>query len=268
MAGARYYIPTRGRVGRQLTLSGLPAGLLPFVTLVCPQDEMAAHATTLGRELGNGLSIVSQPDHITTIGAKREWIYKELALKEEQADFAWQFDDDLTFKVITPGGLFRKPVDDQLYDVFTYIEKHYWLELAYQVVGLGTSYFAPKGGIKDDYHLGFAFGCSRKAIDTLEMNRLDVFEDIDYTLQFLRAGMKLGVCYDAVVDQKQPDAPGGVTGERNNETIRRDLERLISYHPGIVSEKPLRPGAHPAAITKVAWKKAAKEGKAKRELQV
>lgn len=262
MAGARYYIPTRGRVGRQLTLASLPSGLLPFVTLVCPHDEIGAHRDALGPAYDQ-LTIVGQPMDITTIGAKREWIFKKLAV-HDQASFAWQFDDDLTFKVITPGGLFRKPVDNQLYDVFAYIEKHYWLELAYQVVGLGTSYFAPKGGIKDDYHLGFAFGCSRKAIDMLEMNRLDVFEDIDYTLQFLRAGLKLGVCYDAVVDQKQPDAPGGVTGERNNETIRRDLERLISYHPGIVSEKPLRPGAHPAAITRVLWSKAAKEGKSKR----
>lgn len=257
MAGVRYYIPTRGRVGRQLTLASLPSGLLPFVTLVCPHYEVELHL-----ENHPGVDVIAQPEHIMSIGQKREYIYKWLALKYHDVDFAWQLDDDLTFKVCNEGR-FRKPVGDELGVAMNHIDSVYRQIWGYDVLGLGTSYFAPKGGIKDNYHLGFAFGCNRKAIDMLEMNRLDVFEDIDYTLQFLRAGLKLGVCYDAVVEQKQPDAPGGVTGERNDETIRRDLERLINYHPGIVSEKPRREGAHPAAITRVAWAKAAKEGKSK-----
>lgn len=257
MESVRYFIPTRGRVGKQITLRNLPSGLLDRVTLVCPIDEVNAH-----REEWEslGVDVCAQPDSIKTIGAKREWIYKVLA---QDVEFAWQFDDDLVFKICVDGK-FRSPHNwptDTFYEsIFESIQRDYYVAQAYDVIGLGTSYFAPKGGIKPNYHLGFAFGMGRDARAALEMNRLDVFEDIDYTLQVLRKGIKNGVCYDIVVDQKQPDAPGGVTGERNNETIRRDLEKLISFHPGIVSEKPLRPGAHPAAITKVLWAKAAKEG--------
>lgn len=254
MESVRYYIPTRGRVGKQTTLKNLPVGLHYLVTLVCPADEVEAH-----RADWPDITVVSQPDDIRTIGAKREWIFKVLA-ELDNVWYAWQFDDDLTFKQLNEDTkTFKKPWDEATYLAgFDFINLHYAGD--YDVLGLGTSYFAPKGGIKPNYHLGFAFGFSRTARQKLVMNRLDVFEDIDYTLQMLRGGVKLGVIYDIVVEQKQPDAPGGVTGERNTETIRRDLEKLISFHPGIVSEKPLRPGAHPAAITKVLWARAAKEG--------
>ena len=254
MEDLRYFIPTRGRVGKQLTLQNLPKSLHPLVTLVCPEEEVEAH-----RAEWPDVQVMCQPHGITTIGAKREWIYKYLA---QDVWFAWQLDDDLIFKVLDgTTKTFRKPQSESLYaNAFAYIHEQYFVREAYQVIGLGTSYFAPKGGIKPNYHLGFAFGFSRLARRRLEMNRMDVFEDIDYTLQVLRKGIKNGVCYDVVVDQKQPDAPGGVTGERSEETIRRDLAKLIELHPGIVSEKPRRPGAHPAAITKVLWARAAKEG--------
>jgi hypothetical protein len=252
MESVRYFIPTRGRVGKQTTLKNLPKDLHNIITIVCPYDEVAQH-----RADWPDVQVAEQPEDIRTIGAKREWIFKVLA-----ADvwFAWQFDDDLTFKQFNKDtNSHKKPWDQKEYlAAFDFLNIGY--TGVYDVLGLGTSYFAPKGGIKENYHLGFAFGFSKAAREKLQMNRLDVFEDIDYTLQMLRQGIKIGVCYDIVVDQKQPDAPGGVTGERNQETIRRDLEKLISFHPGIVSEKPLRPGAHPAAITKVLWAKAAKEG--------
>jgi hypothetical protein len=253
----RYYIPTRGRVGKQLTLENLPVGVRHLVTLVCPEDEVNGH-------LGAGFDhvdcrVVAQPPEIQTIGQKREWIFKTLAA-DDGVDFAWQLDDDLTLKTLGPGQLFKKSqnLPDQTLQWFQETEPR--LREEYPVLGLGTSYFAPKGGVRDNYHLGFAWGMNRAAMGALQMNRMDVFEDIDFTLQMLRKGFKIGVCYDVVVDQKQPDAPGGVTGERTPETIQRDVLRLMKLHDGIVSMKPLRSGAHPAAITRVNWMKAAKEG--------
>src|SRR5690348_3043926 len=204
MEPVRYYIPTRGRVGKQLTLSHLPTGLHSLVTLVCPAEEVAAH-----RADWPDVQVVTQPEDIRTIRAKREWIYKTLA---EDVEFAWQLDDDLSIKVLSHWN-FRKPDPEEDYyrAVWVAIHNLYFCDKGFEVIGLGTSYFAPKGGIKPNYHLGFAFGFSKAAREQLEMNRLDVFEDIDYTLQVLRKGIKNGVCYDLVVDQKQPDAPGGVT---------------------------------------------------------
>lgn len=252
----RYYIPTRGRVGKQLTLENLPVGVRHLVTLVCPEDEFEDHLRVYR---GYNCEIVAQPDRINTIGEKREWIFKTLAVSDN-VDFAWQLDDDLTLKTLGPGQLFKKSVNlpDQTMQWFDETEPQ--LRKIYPVLGLGTSYFAPKGGIRDNYHLGFAWGMSRAAREALQMNRMDVFEDIDFTLQMLRKGFKIGVGYDVVVDQKQPDAPGGVTGERTPETIERDVRKLMKFHDGIVSMKSLRPGAHPAAITRVNWRRAAIEG--------
>lgn len=253
----RYYVPTRGRVGAQLTLRSLPEALLPLVTIVCPKEEKFEH----GRDWPT-VRIVCQPDTIRTIGEKRQWIYKDLAEKDD-VYFAWQLDDDLSMKIcIEHQFKDSKKYPDAVYDWFTHVQPVYLN--GYDVLGLGTSYFAQKGGLRTNYHLGFAFGMSPVARAALQMNRLDVFEDIDYTLQMLRAGVSLAVCYDVTVDQRAPDAPGGVTGERTTATIDRDLARLIEFHPGIVSEKPLRPGAHPAARTKVLWAKATREGILKR----
>jgi hypothetical protein len=251
MEPVRYFVPTRGRVGRQLTLRSLPEGLHPLVTLVCPEDEVLAHRADWPL-----VDIQAQPDHIKTIGAKREYIFRELSLL---TDFAWQLDDDLSMKIcLSHQFKDTKKYSGETFDWFRSVLPMY--QARYDVLGLGTSYFAQKGGLRTNYHLGFAFGMSFRARQQIEMNRMDVFEDIDYTLQVLRKGITNAVCYDVTVDQRQPDAPGGVTGERDDSTIRRDLARLIAYHPGIVSEKPLRPGAHPAAVTRVLWAKAAKEG--------
>lgn len=260
MEPVRYFIPTRGRVGRQWTVKNLPLAVRPFLTIVCPREEASAHKAEFP-----DVCVVSQPTWCKTIGEKRQWIYHTLAAN---VWMAWQMDDDLKFKVLVDG---RFVSTAKNYQQFSYAFERlipglwYTDELTgtpdpFPVVGIGTSYFAPKGGIRRNYHLGFAFGFNPRARAALLMGRLDVFEDIDYTLQMLRQGFPIAVTYDVTVDQMGADLPGGVTGERSLETIRRDLAKLIAYHPGIVSEKPRRPGAHPAAITKVLWAKAAKEG--------
>lgn len=241
-----YYIPTKGRVTKQFTLSNLPSKLHKQITLVCPEDE-----DEILRIIYPTITVVAQP-HPMSIGEKRAWIFQELA---KDVDFAWQLDDDLRFKVVVHD-YFRKPTEDQLFEGFQTVESY---SEQYDVLGLGTSYMAPKGGVKENYHLGFAFGFSKRARASLEMNRMDVFEDIDYTLQMLRKGIPLAVCYDVVVEQKEADATGGVTEERDLGMIERDFEMLQSFHPDYVKRKER--GNHPAAITRISWAKAAEEGK-------
>lgn len=249
----RYIVPTRGRIGRQLTVKNLPLAVRRLTTIVCPQVEVDAHRTEFP-----DVEVIAQPSDFMTIGEKREWIFK--SIHWAHVDFVWQLDDDLKFKRCFEGQRFIK-AESHHHEMETFFcETLPRLMSEYRVLGIGTSFFAPKGGVKDNYHLGFAWGADKEARQFLQMNRMDVFEDIDFTLQWLRGGYKIGVCYDVTVDQHKPDAPGGVTGERTLETIRTSLTKLISLHPGIVSEKPLKPGAHPAAITKVLWQKAAKEG--------
>jgi hypothetical protein len=257
MEPVRYYVPTRGRVGKQTTVRNLPASLRSLITIVCPADEVSAHRADWPE-----VQVVAQPDAVKTIGAKREWIYRELA---QDVDWAWQLDDDLKFKTLSSEKTFRVTSgDEKIAEALARLQamangrRSYHHDVS--ALGIGTSFMAPKGGFRENYHLGFAFAFDRAGRDILEMNRLDVFEDIDFTLQALRKGYGILTTYDVVVDQVKADAPGGVTGERTEETIRASLKKLIEFHPGIVQEKPRREGAHPAAITRVAWAKAAKEG--------
>lgn len=248
MEGVRYFVPTRGRVDRQITLRGVPESVHHLFTLVCPAEEVDRL-----RLLWPGVQVLAQPEEVTTIGRKRKWIFDEAA---KDVEMAWQFDDDLRFRVFAEGA--HRSVEK--YPAETEAAWRLLPRLAYHVQGIGTSFFAPKGGVKENYHLGFAFGFSRHARSKLLMDRMNVFEDIDYTLQMLRAGVRIGVTYDLVVDQVQADAPGGVEGQRDRISILGALEQLMEHHPGLVAEKPLRPGAHPAAIVRVSWAKAAKEG--------
>lgn len=261
MEPVRYFVPTRGRVGAQATVRNFPASLRPLLTIVCPQDEVKQHEADWPE-----VRVVGQPSDIKTIGAKREWIYRVLA---REVDWAWQLDDDLKFKIcleVEPGvKRFRTASNDEgvaraLLSLYITAEKRRLICGGDAALGIGTSFMAPKGGYRENYHLGFAFAFDRPGRSSLSMNRMDIFEDIDFTLQTLRNGHSILVTYDVVVDQLKPDAPGGVTDERTEQTIRESLEKLKAFHPGIVQEKPRKPGAHPAAITRVAWAKAAKEG--------
>ena len=258
MEPIRYYVPTRGRVGRQATVRNFPSGLRYLLTIVCPEDEVQAHRKDWASE---GVQVISQPSCVETIGEKREFIMLNAS---NNVRFAWMLDDDLKFKVcvdkrfVTPAA-YAATFEDVFTNNITSLCDEF------KAVGIGTSYFAPKGGVKLNYHLGFAFGFERDLRNSLTYP-LNVFEDIDYTLQCLRGGNAIAVTYDVTVDQikattSDDPADGGVAGERTLSTIRTNLDQLIARHPGIVSEKPLRPGAHPAAITRVSWTKAAREGR-------
>lgn len=255
MVGIRYFIPTRNRIGRQVTLSNLPPEIRSRVTLVCPVEEKEEHL----RLLSDDLDIVVC-NSTMTIGEKREWIMNDLFAQYDE-DYAWMMDDDLKFRVWVDGRLVSsRGHEDELVRVLGDVLPKLHCDGHYGAVGLGTSFHPPASKLKNNYHMGFAFGFDRQTIAKIKWNRMDVYEDIDYTLQLLRGGVPIAISYEATVDQVKADAPGGVQGQRNNDIIRRDLDRLISYHPGIVTEKEVRPGGHPAANTRVSWKKAAKEG--------
>lgn len=253
--GMRYFIPTRNRVGRQVTLSNLPPEIYSRVTLVCPSTEVGKH-----RKLHPNIDVVAQKDDDMTIGAKREWIMTQLSLQYTET-YIWMMDDDLKFRVWDDDKLVTsKGREDNLHNVLLNVVEDLHAQGHYGAVGLGTSFFPPPSRIKNNYHMGFAFGFDRQTIAKIKWNRMDVYEDIDYTLQLLCGGVPIAITYEATVDQVKADAPGGVQGQRGEDIIARDLQRLIEFFPGIVTAKEVRPGAHPAANTRVAWRKAAQQG--------
>lgn len=246
------YIPTRGRVSSQLTVERLPKYMHGHVTLVAPKKECKELRTNY-----SGVNVIAQPTEITTLSEKREWIMCSAA-KEAEHKFSFMMDDDLYFYVFN-GEKHVVAHSDKM------AQKKFWLETLphlcekYKCVGLGTKAFAPKGGVKENYHLGFAFGMNRKSVRTIEWNRIRYYEDIDYTLQLLKAGIRIGLSYDMAVAQRKADAEGGLAGERTREAAAKSLRKLLRLHPDVVKEKPPSKN-HPDSNTRISWRGAAKIG--------
>lgn len=92
----KIYIPTRGRVDRQITLRSLPASLRGRTWLVAPKDEVP-HLKKLHK------NVTAQPDEVTTIAAKREWI-----VKQHKGDKLIMLDDDCGFYARGKNGLLKE----------------------------------------------------------------------------------------------------------------------------------------------------------------
>lgn len=244
------FIPTRGRTTKQLTVERMPLPLRSLVTLVCPRDEVDELRANYP-----GVNVLAQPDAIKTIHKKREWI-----MKQSKHPFSFMFDDDLYLYVFDTKQ--DKHVVASTNEAAT---RKFWTKTMpklvrdYPVVGLGTKAFAPKGGVKENFHLGFAFGASREAVKAIEWGRIHFYEDIDYTLQWLKGGWRIALTYDMAVAQRGAEGDGGLSGERTREEAARCLKQLIKLHPDVVKEKP--PSAqHPDSNTRISWRGAAKIG--------
>lgn len=250
MVNYHIFIPTRGRTSSQLTVERLPKYMHKHVTLVCPREE----ASEL-RDNYPTVNILKQPSSIKNLSEKRQWIM-------EQSDhrFSFMFDDDLYLYAFDPSQE-RHVVASTSKNV----TKKFWTEVLvqlcsdYRCVGLGTKAFAPKGGIKENHHLGFAFGMTRKTVSKIEWNRLLTYSDIDYTLQLLKKGVRIALTYDMAVAQRKANAEGGLRDERTRKGAAESLRELIRLHPDVVKEKPPSK-QHPDSNTRVSWKKAAQIG--------
>lgn len=250
----RIYIPTRGRVGNQLTLSRLPTWLHEFVVLVCPKDEVEAH-TSLHPNVG----VLGQPKRIDSIAAKRGWI-AEIAAKGDE-EFWFQMDDDLNLFVWNGEKHTALRHDEKATNHF-FKKTLVSLTQSYPCVGFGTKGFALPGGVKNSYHLGFVFGFSKELAKDIVWDRVGLYEDVDYTLQVLKSGRENAITYDVVVEQRKAAAAGGLTGERTTELIEQACNKLMALHPGLISKKPPS-GKHEMSNIKVSWAKAAALGKVK-----
>jgi hypothetical protein len=232
----RVYIPSLHGYGK--TVGKLPDSVP--VTMVVPEAAVEA-------AMRHEVDVLVQPPEVVDIAAKRAWI-----VEQAPEDYILMMDDDLL--VYVWDGERHVAVEKDVDAAVRFWEETFPALLErYDVFGLGTKYFAQPGGVKENYHLGLAFGFHvDTAMRVIEWNRMVCFEDIDYTLQCLKAGVRIGLSYDMVVNH-----PAGRVGDwRQPGDVDRDLERLLYYHGDVVTEKPLNPGAHPQARTRIQWKKA------------
>ena len=244
----KIYIPTRGRVGRQVTLMALPPKLREHAWLVCPRDEVKEHK----KQTPN---VIAQPASVTSIAEKRAWIIKQ-AHKNGEEKLA-MLDDDMGFYARGLKGLLKEYATEAvLEDVFGWME-HQLSTYAH----CGLSSRMGNNHVEEDvkkttrmmhslcYHVP-------TAVKEIKFNRVAFREDFDYTLQLLRKGYDNIVRYDVCVAPGTYGAKGGCFDERTVEKSNAEAEKLAALHPGLVKVVDKDYKGTPRKEVMVQWKKA------------
>lgn len=260
-------VPTRGRVGQLNVLRFLTPALLERTTLVCPSDEVSRHRR---QEYGQrGVAILAQPDEITTISAKRAWIVAEW--NRRGVERLVMLDDDVWFYVR------REDKPDRLRYVTHEDTDHWFGELESKLSPeLPHAGFGPRQGNNNQepgwqtpgrmmYVLGYHVPT---VMEHVVWGRVRFREDMDVTLQLLRAGLPNAVCHTYVAGQSSGyAAPGGCDQERSVEGSNEEADRLAALHPGYVRvvEKPYK-ASIPRREVVCSWAKALRDGLAARQV--
>lgn len=254
----RIIIPTRGRYDLTLTCDRLPKELRGHVDIVCPEKEAHRH-----RDIRPWAHVVVQPDPDFTIAAKRAWI-----MLNWESDRIVMLDDDLNFFVKRDEDP-KKLRKAELADIsgwFSALERKLSKDVPH--AGFGSRLFnnAKEPGWQTakrmQYVLGYYLPIVRKVC---EFGRIETREDMDYTLQLLRAGYPNEVCHTIAVEQSNEyGARGGCSGQRTTESSDRDCQKLADFHPGLVRVVQKDYKGNPRSEVVVRWEAALREGQERR----
>lgn len=229
----RIYIPTRGRITRQITLLHL-AGMRTRdqISLVCPSDEEARHKHNFP-----WLDVVVQPDDNMTIAKKREWIMRRAAeLGQEKIAM---FDDDLHFYVRREDkqDRLRYAKNSDIAFWLAELEEKLSPEIPHAGFGARQGNNNRDAGWQTPDRMMLALGYYLPVVlREAELGRIETREDMDVALQLLRRGYPNAVCHTFVVGQEGAgyNAAGGCSGQRTTEASNADAAKLADLHPGYV----------------------------------
>ncbi len=249
-------IPTRGRLGTQLTLQNLPKDLYPQVSIVCPQSEAFFH-----RDRFPLTTVVPQPDPSVTIAKKREWIMNSFDTEK-----LVMLDDDLRFAVRREDDpvKFLKATPEQIIQAFKELEEKLTPEVphaGFSARGSGIGASAQEGGWQLGKRLMYVLGYHVPIVRAhAQFGRIETREDMDLTLQLFAKGFPNAVNFSFVVDQQFANK-GGCTEERTMERSNADAYKLAALHPNYVkvTQKDYK-SSIPRLEVVVQWQKAMKDG--------
>jgi hypothetical protein len=278
MSELMLYVPTRGRVERQLTISNLPDEWKKRTIIVCPRSEIRDHQ----RNHRGIMGITVQPDDDMSIAQKRAWL-----LRTTKFEKIMMLDDDLRFchrqqapkkfagygphsiaewkKFMTKNPGVQSldtltPDDPRTSMMFEKIEE---MLDDYRHGGIGPRQMnqAMPGewnvNFRAMYALAYHVPTVRKHC---KLGRIEHREDFDYTLQLFLAGFENAIYTWGALDQLYNTA-GGASLERTIEASNKDAEKLARWFPGIVRVKEKQYlKSLPRKEVIVAWKVAAERG--------
>lgn len=218
-------INTLGRVGRQLTYAGLPEEIKYRTSFSVQAHE--AHLYSAHYDL------IVLPEHIKDLPSTRQWLIDNV-----QTRYLIIMDDDLSFfhrKDDNPAKLYKN-TETETTEMFQDIV--HLLEHGYPMVGIS----AREGNNREPLAVKYVgrsmriFGLDLHTIREVgaRFDRTKTKEDMDMTLQLLRAGYQNAIYYCYANDHVSSNAPGGCALYRTLQVMEEDAYRLQQLHPSYV----------------------------------
>lgn len=265
----RIYIPTTGRINKQLTVDRLTPALCKKyeVTLVTTSKEgMDLDLATQGKEV----MVVTCP--AKGIADTRQWIldyHREMGndpvvlMLDDDLPTWRQRSKEVNSKGETP---YTKATTKE---IERGLDKFAKLMQKFAHGSIGHALFCQVSPeLKYNSRMLRALAYNVELIPKNIRFRLQVMEDFDMELQLLTAGFP-SLTYNGIVqDQHENNAPGGCSGYRTNEVQAAAAHRLKKLWPDfvtVVTRAPKREwiGMGERTDVRVNWAKAAKAGGAK-----
>lgn len=252
----RIYIPTKGRLSNQLTLSNLPNELKAQTTVVAPGNEVF-----FLRQRHPTVTVIGQPDVAMGISEKRKWIIEQtqdtnIVMLDDDLRFAYRREDE-TAK-------FRRAEETDIIQAFKELDELLSPDVPHAGFGArggGIGEAAQRGGWQEGKRMMYVLGYHVPTVrEYAEFGRLKTHEDMDVCLQLLTKGFPNKVNQTFVVDQKFGN-PGGCTQERTIEQSNADSYQLAAYFPEYVrtTQKDYA-GSTPRIEVVCQWMKALSQG--------
>jgi hypothetical protein len=240
------YIPTKGRGPNKQKTYDRVAGLGHQTFLICPFDEVPEFQQA-------GYNAIGCPAE--RIGATRQWIVDNATDKK-----VLMLDDDLHQWAVRANGTthYRKANNTDIQIALNWME--FTLE-DYAHAGIGARLFANnQPEIVENGRITRAWGLRADIIKKYQLKFTCPVDDLEMTIQLLRAGYANLVTYETVQDQDGSQSPGGASTYRTLEYHNKCQEQIHHWHSQFtrLTTKTTQGGwfdGKPRKEVVIAWKK-------------
>jgi len=236
----RIYIPTRGRLDKQITLRSIPDSLRPITWLMCREDEADALRDRYGV---NVATVPARPKY--RIAQKRQAIMVHAA--RDGVERVLMLDDDFVF---LKKGLKKDPAAKTPYSMYNQTGDDFFDMVAdvaealrdYAVVTCAErnrchTYVPDKKGRAYNTRVNGFIACRPSIIlnEGFRWDELDIMEDFNMMLNLYRAGYESAVLCDWIWGQRGVSgAAGGCSTYRDQAVQAKAVNALKALHEDFV----------------------------------
>lgn len=257
----KIYIPTRGRVDKQITLENLPQPLKSNALLVVDEMESSLHENTYGRD-----NILTVPIKCNSIGTVRQFIIDNHNVDLHGPKII-MLDDDLGFNMRRTDirSKFLPATDNAVVEGFKLVEKLLEEHAHGGIRARQMSQDAPDIEYSCRTLRALAYNVPILRQHDIKFDRLIVMEDFDVTLQLLQKGYSNFNISTIIQGQGSSNAPGGCSLYRNAERQAQGAYGLAALHPEFVTVRTKKTNwsgwdSDERTDVTITWKKAYKKG--------